>query len=235
MLNDAAFIGLDQMRRSSSRAMPRMCSCGKISEARTKDYVELMEILRSGPDRPFDDVATIDPPGALPPLPQSDASTSINGWVAAEPLDAPYSAGLCSSCGSTLASICSSPGREGGVASAQTSGGAAGDAKTGGGAEEEACQVSYTQVRSAAAANVQPTSIGGFVGNVDQHRGTGLGGVAPGVVEVAGSGVRRLTPSVGGTTLGVARVVPGVGSTGVSEVAQGAGGLHLVGGRWSRV
>ena len=113
--------------------------------SKDKDYLELMERLRSGSYRHCDDVATIVPPRALPPLPQSDASTSNNGWVASEPLVAPYSAGVCSSCGITTASIFFSSGREGGVASPQTSGGAAGDARTGSDEGEDARQVSYTQ------------------------------------------------------------------------------------------
>lgn len=109
--------------------------------------------------------------------------------------------------------------------SAQTSGGAAGDARTGGDAEEDACQVSYTQAMPVVAANLQPFSMGGLVGDADQHRGEGLGGVAPGVEGVAGSGVSRLAPGVGGTTPGVRGVTPGVGSTNVSQVTQGTGGV----------
>ena len=78
--------------------------------------------------------------------------------------------------------------------------------------------------------------MGGFVGDADQHRRAGSWGVAPGVEGVAGSGVSRLEPGVGGTTPGVKGVAPGVGPTDGSQVAQGAGGgLHLVGGRWPRV
>ena len=79
------------------------------------------------------------------------------------------------------ASICSSPGREGDLAFTQTSGGEAVDARTGGDAEDDARQMSYTQVRPVAATNPQPMSMGGFVADADLHRGAGLGGVASGV------------------------------------------------------
>ena len=109
------------------------------------------------------------------------------------------------------------------MASAHTSSGAAGDAKTGNDAEEDARQVSYTQARPVASANLRPISMGGIVGDAEQHRGAGLGGVAPGVEGAAGSGVSRLAPGLGETTPGDEAVAPGFGSTDVSQVAQGAG------------
>ena len=54
--------------------------------SKDKEHLQPMERLRNGSYRPCDDVVAIVPPSVLPPLPQSDASTSNNGWVAAEPL-----------------------------------------------------------------------------------------------------------------------------------------------------
>ena len=203
-----------------------------------KDYLELMERVRSDAYEPCDDVGTIVPPHALPPPPQNAARTSNDGRAAAGPLGTSHAAGACCSCDSTSASICASCGRGRGVASAETAGGAARDAGTGGGTEGDARQISYAQAPSdaAAAANLQPVPISGIVGDSGQQRGARLGRFAPSVKGVAASGVNRLAPGVGRMTPGVWGVTPGVGPAGVSQVAQGAGGIApCVGGVAPRI